>query len=256
MRSIIIAALTVVFTAGIAQAQTPDSSFRDCDDCPEMVVIPAGSFMMGADKNLEDASDFETPRHRVTIARPFAIGKYEVTQAEWMAVMGGNPSKFRGRLRPVEQVSWDDAQDFIRRLNAKTGKTYRLPTEAEWEYAARAGTTTAYSFGDDRSKLGQYAWFAGNSGKETHPVGQLQANRFGLYDMDGNVLEWVEDCWHDNYTGAPTDGSAWQGRSCLRVNRGGSWYYIPSVFRSANRYRDNSGTRGNDLGFRLARTLP
>lgn len=257
MRSIIVAALAVVFTAGFAQAQTPGSTFRDCDDCPEMVVIPAGSFMMGGDKNFEEASENETPRHRVTIARPFAIGKYEVTQGEWVAVMGGNPSKFKGRSRPVEQVSWDDAQDFIRRLNAKTGKSYRLPTEAEWEYAARAGNEAAYSFGDDKGKLGQYAWFYGNSGEETHPVGQLQANRFGLFDMQGNVWEWVQDCWHDNYAGAPKDGSTWQGQnSCDRVDRGGSWNSDPRNLRSAYRHYSSPVNRNEYVGFRLARPLP
>jgi formylglycine-generating enzyme required for sulfatase activity len=222
-----------------------------------MVVVPAGSFTMGADKNFEDASDDETPHHRVSIARPFALGKYEVTQGEWVAVMGDNPSKFKGRSRPVEQVSWNDAQDFIRRLNAKTGKQYRLPSEAEWEYAARAGSQSAYSFGDDKGQLSGYAWFDGNSGNETHPMGQLKPNRFGLYDMHGNVWEWVQDCWNGSYRGAPTDGRAWTTGDCgRRVHRGGSWNYVATLARAANRFFSVAGGRGNNDGFRVARTLP
>jgi formylglycine-generating enzyme required for sulfatase activity len=232
------------------------SAFKDCPDCPEMVVIPSGSFTMGGDKNFEDAYDFETPRHNVTIAKSFAVGKYEVTQGEWVAVMGTNLSEFKGQDRPVETVSWDDAKDFIRKLNAKTGKTYRLLTEAEWEYAARADTNSAYSFGYDKSQLGQYAWFEGNSGSETHPVGQLKQNAFGLHDVHGNVYEWVEDCWNASYSGAPSDGSAWTSGNCsLRVLRGGSWYGNPRILRTAYRIGNTPGGWGNDLGFRLARTL-
>jgi formylglycine-generating enzyme required for sulfatase activity len=251
------ALLVVAIPAPTALAQQPGSTFRDCDDCPEMVVIPADNFMMGIDKDFDNPSDTEMPRHRVTIARPFAIGKTEVTQAEWVAVMGNNPSKFKGRSRPVEQVSWKAAQNFIRRLNAKTGKTYRLPTEAEWEYAARAGTDSAWSWGNDAGQAGQYAWFQDNAGQETHPVGQLQPNRFGLYDMHGNVYEWVQDCWHDDYRGAPTNGSFWQEIApCDRVDRGGSWYDDPSYIRSAYRNYGSPGSRDDNLGFRLARTLP
>lgn len=199
-------------SAPAATAAAPDkpvmgNTIKDCADCPEMVVIPAGSFQMGADKNFEEASDSEGPVHRVEV-KSFLMGKYEVTQTEWVAVMGGNPSEFKGRTRPVEHVSWNDAQEFIRRLNAKTGKEYRLPSEAEWEYAARAGSQSAWSFGDDKGQLGNHAWYIDNSGNETHPVGQLQANKFGLFDMHGNVWEWVQDCWHFNYRGAPSDGSA------------------------------------------------
>jgi formylglycine-generating enzyme required for sulfatase activity len=154
----------------------------------EFVLIPSGSFMMGADKNFEDASDDETPRHRVTISQPFYLGKYEVTQGEWAEVMGSNLSRFKGRSNPVENVSWDDAIEFIRRLNQKEGHCrYRLPAEAEWEYAARAGSASTYSFGDDAGQLGRYAWYGGNSGDSTHPVGQKEPNAWGLYDIHGNV---------------------------------------------------------------------
>jgi formylglycine-generating enzyme required for sulfatase activity len=146
---------------------------------------------MGANKNFEDASDDETPQHRVSISKPFYLGKYEVTQAQWEAAMGSNPSEFKGRDNPVELVSWEDAQEFISRLNRKEGhSSYRLPTEAEWEYAARAGSISAYNFGDDSGQLQSYAWYGEehNAGS-THPVGQKQPNALGLYDMHGNVGE-------------------------------------------------------------------
>ena len=161
----------------------------------EFMLIPAGTFMMGSEKGYAD----EKPQHRVTISRPFYLGKYEVTQAQWEAVMGNNPSRFDGRNNPVEQVSWEDVRVFIARLNAHEGHTrYRLPTEAEWEYAARAGSTSAYSFGDDAARLGQYAWYGDNSGKTTHPVGQKLPNAWGLHDMHGNVWEWVQG-WYGDY---------------------------------------------------------
>ncbi len=239
---------------------SPDAGkvFRDCPTCPEMVIIPPGSFMMGSPSGEKDSYDNERPQHRVTIAVPFSLGKAEVTQAEWEAVMGNNPSKFRGTNRPVEQVSWDDVQVFISKLNAKTGKRYRLPSEAEWEYAARAGTTTRHSWGDDVGKGNANCEGCGSQwdNRETAPVGSFRPNRFGLYDMHGNVWEWVQDCWHDNYSGAPSDGSAWTGpNSCPRVTRGGSWFYDPWDLRSA--YRDVSSPvdRSYDLGVRLARTL-
>ena len=232
----------------------PGDIFKDCADCPEMVVIPAGSFRMG-DLNGGGADD-EKPVHRVTIPRPFAVGKYEVTQAEWRAVMGSNPSHFKGDRNPVEQVSWDDAQDFVRRLGTKTGKQYRLLTEAEWEYAARAGTGTKWSCGNTEGCLGGVAWYAGNSGSKTHPVGERRANGFGLHDMHGNVWELVEDCWHDSYSGAPTNGSAWTTGDCrYRVLRGGSWILDPWILRSALRYGDFPNIRLNDNGFRIARTF-
>src|SRR3989338_2056531 len=200
--------------------------FKDCADCPEMVVIPAGSFDMGS--NVDPS---EMPVHRVTISYAFALGKTEVTQGQWKAIMGDNPSKHIncGDNCPVEMVSWKDAQAFIQKLNDKTGKQYRLPSEAEWEYACRAGGTHLYCGGDDPDAISWYGGLAtpaGNSGKATNPVATKQANAFGLYDMSGNVWEWVEDSYHENYDGAPTDGSARQGDSVLRVPRGGSWSFL------------------------------
>ncbi|GHU48587.1 hypothetical protein AGMMS50289_25360 [Betaproteobacteria bacterium] len=185
------------------------------------------------------------------------LGKYEVTQGEWEAVMGSNPSKFNGRSNPVEQVSWDDVQTFIQRLNAKEGtRKYRLPTEAEWEYAARAGTKSTYSFGDDAGQLGAYAWYHDNSGNQTHPVGQKKPNPWGLYDMHGNVLEWVND-WYDEsyYSRSASNDPAGPSSGRLRVLRGGSWLGSAGFLRSA--YRINHFTPDNRygiIGFRLARS--
>jgi len=230
----------------------PGKVFKDCSDCPEMVQVPAGSFDMGSNNGDND----EKPVHRVTISRSFAIGKTEVTQGQWRAVMGSNPSRFSscGDDCPVESVSWDDAKEFMRKLNQKTGKTYRLPSEAEWEYACRAGRQQDYCGGDNVDSV---AWYDGNSGSKTHPAGQKQANAWGLYDMSGNVWEWVEDCWNGSYNGAPSDGGVWTAGECgRRVLRGGSWGNGPRNVRSAK--RNGGGTTGRDdgLGFRLARMLP
>jgi formylglycine-generating enzyme required for sulfatase activity len=225
---------------------------------PDMVVIPAGSFMMGsksaflfgADKNSE-----EKPQHLVKVPS-FLMGKTEVTQGEWKSVMGSNPSGFNecGDTCPVDTVSWIDAQEFIQKLNQLTGQSYRLPSEAEWEYAARAGTTTEWSFGNDESKVGNYAWYLKNSVGETQVISQKLPNAFGLHDMHGNVAEWVEDCWHKNYLNAPMDGSAWT-TGCERdhrVFRGGSWGDNSTSLRSAYRDKFNADRRNGLLGFRLA----
>jgi formylglycine-generating enzyme required for sulfatase activity len=220
----------------------------------EFVLIPAGSFTMGADKNFEAASNDETPQHLVSISKPFYLGKYEVTQAQWAAVMENNPSTFKGRSNPVEEVSWDDIQTFIKRLNQKEGhKRYRLPTEAEWEYAARAGTTSAYSFGDDEDSVGRYAWYVGNSGDKTHPVGQKQPNPWGLHDMHGNVWEWVQDWYGDQYY-SDSPGTDPKGPSTgnVRVVRGGSWGGSAGRCRSANRFSVTPVFQDYVLGFRLA----
>jgi len=249
------------------QKLTPGTIIKDCPECPEMVVLPSGSFLMGSPPDSEPdpfsnekpktiGEAIEKPQHRVQI-QSFAIGKYEVTQEQWYAVMGDNPSTLKGRTLPVETVSWDDVQQFIAKLNLKTGKKYRLPSEAEWEYAARAGTTTEWSFGNDESKLGNYAWNARNSGVKTQVVGQKLPNAFGLFDMHGNVWEWTQDCRHNNYVGAPTDGNAWT-TGCTengRVLRGGSWNFNPADLRSAIRYGDYPDYRDDNIGFRLARTL-
>ena len=224
---------------------------KDCAECPEMVVIPAGSFVMGSEKNAS-----EQPRHKVEI-RSFLIGKTEVTQKQWVNLMGSNPSRFSacGPECPVENISWVDVQQFIAKLNQKTGKKYRLPSEAEWEYAARAGTTTEWSFGSNESNLGGYAWYDGNSGRKTQIVGKKLPNAFGLFDVHGNVWEWTQDCWHDSYAGAPTDGSGWT-MNCtgnFRVLRGGSWYDFPADLTAANRTRNFPDIPNLVYGFRLAR---
>jgi len=163
----------------------------------ELVLIPSGSFRMGGDKKLEQAEDHETPRHLVKISKAFFMGKYEVTQAQWSEMMNNNPSEFKDDIRPVERVSWNDVQAFIQKLNTKeeTNK-YRLPTEAEWEYASRAGSESSYGFAGNANILSQYAWYRKNSADETHPVGQLKPNAWGLHDMHGNVHEWCQD-WFD-----------------------------------------------------------
>ena len=229
----------------------PGKVFKDCADCPEMVVIPAGSFEMGSNTGDSD----EKPVHTVRIGQPFAIGKTEVTQGQWRALMGNNPSSFSncGDSCPVEKVSWNDAQEYIKKLNAKTGKTYRLPSEAEWEYACRAGGAHTYCGSDN---LDSVAWYGNNSGSKTHPVAQKQANAFGLYDMSGNVWEWVEDSYHNGYNGAPMDGSVWAGDGAKRVLRGGSWFVEPQLARAAIRFRDVPAYRSSGFGFRLARMLP
>jgi formylglycine-generating enzyme required for sulfatase activity len=236
----------------------------------EFVLIPAGDFMMGSKLKPEEVaqkykdnlewSKPEHPRHKVTISNPIYLQSTPVTQSHWKEVMGNNPSYFRGcgDYCPVENVSWNDVKIFIKKINEieETDK-YRLPTEAEWEYACRAGTTTEFFFGDDESKLGDYAWYDGNSNKKTHPVGQKEPNAWELYDMHGNVYEWVEDEWHDNYAGAPTDGMAWVGepRGIIQVFRGGSWSHNAMRCRSANRNGDKHTYRSNLVGFRLAKSV-
>jgi formylglycine-generating enzyme required for sulfatase activity len=220
----------------------------------EFVLIPAGEFQMGSNN---DGGHDEWPVHRVHISKAFYLGKYEVTQGQWQAVMGNNPSQFKGDLNlPVERVSWDDVQEFIHRLNAKEGSTkYRLPTEAEWEYAARAGSTTVYSFGNNPSQLGEYAWYNDNAGDRTHPVGQKKPNARGLYDMHGNVLEWVQDWFNYYHAGAVTDPQGTESGSG-RVFRGGSWFSAAGYCRSAYRGFVLPDDRLSNLGVRLLRTAP
>jgi formylglycine-generating enzyme required for sulfatase activity len=274
--------------------------FRDCPRCPEMVEIEPGSFLMGSP--LEEAGRYydEAPRHLVTIAQPFAVGRFAVTFDEWDAcAAAGTPSGQqaqssapqtqngleqqpsssrapsqtsglrgvcrqrpsdegwgRGR-RPVVNVSWDDAKEYVAWLSSTTGKSYRLLTEAEREYAARVGTTTAYPWGDAIGKGNANCVGCGTEyDKQTAPVGSFAPNAFGLYDMSGNVWEWTEDCWHDSYVGAPADGSAWATGDCSSpVLRGGSWSDIPRILRSASRNRNPPVFRYDDVGFRVARTL-
>ena len=225
-----------------------------------MVTVPGGVFLMGSARQ-DDPSAYpngwvpnpdEFPQHQVTIDA-FAIGRTEVTQAQWLAVMGRVPSFNRGAGLPVETVSWNDVQKFIAKLNEMTGKTYRLPTEAEWEHAARAGATTTFYFGDDPSVIGKYAWFGANSGKKAHPVGEKIPNAFGLHDMHGNVWEWVQDCYMDSYGDAPADGRAVEGPvDCERVIRDGSGVDFPKSLRAAERFKAPPDYRNGNLGFRLA----
>ena len=219
--------------------------FKDIDIGPELVAIPAGSFMMGQ----PDA------QRKVTIAKPLAVGRFPVTFAEWDAAglphKPGDQGWGRGK-RPVINVNWDDANAYAAWLAKKTGKPYRLLTEAEWEYCCRAGTTTTYAFGDTITT--SQAQF---SAKKTVEVGTFPPNAWGVYDMHGNVWEWCQDVWHDTYDGAPTDGSAWLqgGDGSRRVVRGGSWSLNPLYLRSAYRFRLSTGDRFFYLSFRLARTL-
>ena len=212
----------------------------------EFVLIPAGAFLMGA----VDGESEERPVHMVQISQPFYLGTYSVTQAQWQSITGENPSRFAGHAnRPVEQVSWDDAQRFIQWLQRREpAVTYRLPTEAEWEYACRAGSTTAYSFGDDPQRLKEYAWYSDNSGGQTHDVGQLQPNAWGLCDMHGNVWEWVQD-WYDAdyYQHSPTVDPQGPASGSDRVIRGGSWGGGAGDCRSAAHRYAPPGRRGGAL---------
>jgi formylglycine-generating enzyme required for sulfatase activity len=223
----------------------------------EFVLIPTGKFLMGSPSDEQGRWDAEGPVHEVIIKTSFYMGKFLVTQRQWEKVMGNNPSKFRGEDRPVENISWNNAQEFIKKLNQIEGTDkYRLPSEAEWEYACRAGTTTRYSFGDKESELSNYAWYFENSGSETHPVGLKKPNPLGLYDMHGNVWEWCQDKWHDNYNRAPSYGSVWgSGNSSSRVNRGGGWNIAAKHCRSKVRSWEDPGICNSILGFRILRKL-
>ena len=244
----------------------PGDRFQDGPDYPEMVVVPAGSFKRGSPSGEPGRDDDEGPVHVVRIATPFAVGVYAVTFAEWDACVeaggcgGYSPADEgwgRGR-RPVINVSWEDAKAYVAWLSEQTGQRYRLPSESEWEYAARAGTNTAYSWGNEIG-MGQACCNGCGSqwdSRMTAPVGSFEANAWGLHDMHGNVWEWVEDRWHGNYRRAPSNGSAWmRGYSSERVLRGGSWGYGPSFLRAAIRFRGTTGIRNYGGGFRVARTL-
>ena len=285
----------------------PGEVFRDCPDCPEMVVVPSGSFTMGSPESEtereqvpDEYASRERPRHRVTIPLRFAVGRYEVTRGEFASFVGEtgydavgecwywtgeefaksvskswrNPGFSQTERDPVVCVSWDDAKAYVAWLGGKTGEEYRLLSESEWEYAARGGTSTSRYWGDDRGRACNYAnghdatskrekgfsWpsFACDDGAvETSRVGSYSANAFGLYDVLGNVWEWVSDCWHESYTGAPADGGAWTtGGDCgRRVLRGGSWDDLPWSLRAANRDGGSTVVRIVNLGFRIARTF-
>jgi formylglycine-generating enzyme required for sulfatase activity len=224
----------------------------------EMVCIPGGTFMMGLPATESGRYD-ESPQHQVTVPAFFA-SKYPITQAQWQAVMGNNPSWFQGEKRPVEKVSWDEAVEFCGQLSQQTGKKYRLLSEAEWEYACRAGTTAPFHFGETITPQlvnyrGDYPYANAPIGiyrKQTTDVGSFPPNAFGLYDMHGNVTEWCSDGWHENYNGAPTDGSSWDTDSCnYRVLRGGCWLNYAVGCRSAIRSRYSTQARWS-IGFRVA----
>ncbi len=276
--------------------------FRECAECPEMLVLPAGEFTMGSAPDEEARSAQEGPQHPVTLSRPFALGVYDVTVGEYarfvrathrasgadcLVFLGPGLTATAGRdwrtpgfaqtdHDPVVCIGWRDARDYANWLNTQLphggSGPYRLPTEAEWEYAARAGTTTRYYWGNDAGAACLYGNLADLAGERAHPglkaatcddgfaeaspVGVFAPNPFGLYDMAGNVFQWVADCWHDSYEGAPPDGSAWMGEPCgEHVIRGGSFMHLPRLMRSAYRFKDPLEHRSIPLGFRLARTL-
>jgi formylglycine-generating enzyme required for sulfatase activity len=249
------------------QALKPTNTFQECSKCPVMTVVPAGSFFMGSPTTEPGRDNDESPQHPVTIGAQFAVGKYEVTFDEWNACVadggcnGYKPSDqgWGGGQRPVINVSWSDATAYAAWLAKKTGKPYRLLSEAEYEYATRAGATTAYPWGDAIGKNNANCNGCGSQwdNKQTAPVGSFAANAYGLYDMVGNVWEWTQDCNHDSYTSAPTDGSAWtRGGDCgSRILRAGGFDNYPKVVRSADRTGLNSDIRSYDFGFRVARSL-
>lgn len=239
------------------------------------ILIPKGEFIMGSNEY-----DDQKPAHKVKIKKPFYLGIYPVTQREWKMIMNSNPSQFKGDDLPVEKVSWKNVQDFIKKLNNKESTDkYRLPTEAEWEYSTRAGTSRRYFFGNNKSKLDEYAWYAENSGSrsplkgdylgydkkdweknnwggKTHPVGMKKPNNWGLFDLYGNVWEWVEDKWNEGYDGAPSDGTAWEnGDKDLRVCRGGGWCDMITSCQSAFRIYFQDSKRADDIGFRVLREI-
>ena len=285
------ARVLIALAAEFVPARSPGDVFRDCKSCPQMVVVPAGDYMMGSPSSEKDQRDDESPRHRVTISKPFAVGKYEVTRGEFREFVSDtghlsgrgcnywtgeewkksdayswrNPGFAQGEDAPVVCVDWNDAKAYVKWLSGKTGHQYQLLSESEWEYVARAGTTGPFHFGrtistDQANYHGEYVYGSGRKGvfrEKTVSVGRFPSNGYGLHDVHGNVWEWVEDCWHSDYSGAPTDGRAWtSGGDCnRRVLRGGSWGNAPRNLRAAIRFWDGAGNRSNGGGFRVARTL-
>ena len=256
--------------------------FRDCAACPDMVVVPAGSYLMGSPSSEVGRDDDEGPVHRVTIGYSLAVGVYEVTFDEWDAcVRAGGCAGYRpedqgwGRgSRPAINVSWEDATEYVRWLARQTGNEYRLLSESEWEYVARGGTATARHWGESESGQCRYANGADSAalqeapmrsliapcndgyGQKTAQVGVYEANAYGLHDVLGNVWEWTQDCWHGSYGGAPTDGAARRSGDCtLRMVRGGPWSFAPEDLRSANRFSGSADSRSAMTGFRVARTM-
>jgi formylglycine-generating enzyme required for sulfatase activity len=236
---------------------SPGATFQDCEDCPKMVVIPAGNFQMGSSTSWFSSTkppENEQPARNVSV-KSFAIGKFEVTQKQWRELMGNDPSKFKGDDLPVEQVSWEDVQIFLGKLSSKTGKVYRLPSESEWEYSALAGQQTEYPSGDTIFGLNRLAWYKEIS-DTTEVVGTKASNKFELFDMYGNVEEWTSDCSNQNYVKAPTDGSPWlEGLCSFRVVRGGAWSHSVKYLRSKSRHQAHQRSKEDNLGFRVVREL-
>jgi formylglycine-generating enzyme required for sulfatase activity len=271
---VVCAQMLASFAAASGHAQTfkQGDVFKDCDKCSEMVVVPAGSFMMGSPASELNHDWDEEPQHLVTFAKPFAAGRLAVTFDEWDAcVADGGCNDYkpkdqgwgRGR-RPVINVSWDDVKAYVKWLSDKTGKAYRLLSEAEREYVTRAGTKTPFWWGSSISTSqanydGYFTYGGGSKGEyreKTVPVDSFKPNPWGLYQVHGNVHDWVEDCWRDNYEGAPADGSAWVAEGCIgHVVRGGSWDAGPRFLRAAHRDEHFAGSRFSVVGFRLGRTL-
>ena len=227
----------------------------------EFVYVPGDCFQMGCDESDVECSSDEKPRHNVCL-QGFWIGKYEVTNAQWQTIMKHIPSNFQGANRPVEQVSWNDAQEFLKTLRSLGdfgGLTPRLPTEAEWEYACRAGSADIWCFGSDPAQLGQYAWFSENAGNQTHAVGQLQPNAWGLFDMHGNVWEWCQDAYISDvyatlHAQSPAVNPVYASGGSMRVIRGGSWYNFPARVRASGRNYGGPAHPYHDVGFRIVRT--
>lgn len=294
-RAVALLGLLAGFAVAPVHAQTPaqtiygaGSVLRDCADCPEVVVLPKGRFTMGAAADEVGRKPSEQPAHEVSISGSVGMGRFEIRRGEFARFVkeasyvteaeagdgcwvwrSGELSKVTGTnwlkpgfdqtdTHPAVCVSWNDAQAYVKWLSQKTGKTYRLPTEAEWEFAARARGTQRFSFGSDESRLPEYGWFTFNSGGRTHPVGERKVNAFGLYDMHGNVWEWTQDCWHDSYANAPIDGTAWVDATACnrRVFRGGSWGEKALSNRAASRAGIAADNRGNFVGFRVVRVMP
>lgn len=277
-----LAPVVIALAAATACAETGDGTeFRDCDDCPVMVKVEPGSFLMGAPESERNRDDDEGPVHEVSIASPFAIARFETTWSEWEACMddgacalpAGNSfpegSGWGKGQRPVLNVSWNDAQTYVDWLSDRSGRQYRLPAEAEWEYAARAGVQSRYQFGDDAKTLCRVANGADlatnfnnrndcydHIGRETAPVGSYEANAFGLSDMIGNLWEWTEDCWNRSYDGAPVSGEVRTTGDCSQgVIRGGSWGSYSHMLRFATRQGLDRSYRGHEVGFRVAAVL-
>jgi formylglycine-generating enzyme required for sulfatase activity len=257
-----VAAVLAVVVCGCAQKVGDAEANRHLGPAPtlsldcgggvtmDLIYIEPGRFTMGSPASEVGREDNET-QHEVTITKGFYLGKYEVTQAQYQAVVGSNPSNWKEASRPVEQVTWNDATEFCNRLTQRAGKQVRLPTEAEWEYACRAGSTTRFCFGDSDGGLGEYAWFDGNSGNQTHAVGAMKPNAWGLYDMHGNVWEWCED-WYGSYPSGTVNDPTGRGSGRSRVMRGGSWDSDADYCSSASRNGIDPSLRDLDIGIRVA----